>query len=303
MRNSKSVDLRTDIYSLGVVLYQLIAGRPPIEAETLGELAERVFTGAIAPLRSRVPQVSVELDAVIMRCLEKKAEDRFSSIAELASALATATDEQHATAGSAPIARASASALATTANASTTGQASPAPTIGLDTTAPASAVAPPVATAQPASVPAAISHQVTSPAHGRADPSDSPRRLQTAGVVGGALACLGVGFALLRPAATRPVIVPELAVVTVPATGAPPSAASPVSPPPLAPAPAIPGSPAAPIAPQPSPPASVLAAAASQPNAPGPRSSATKPASSLPAATSSATRKPPGPGGYDPFGN
>jgi serine/threonine-protein kinase len=92
IRSSKSVDARADIYSLGVILYQLLTGRLPIVAETLGELFEHVFMKTIPPLRTHAPDITPELEAVVMRCLEKEPENRFASAKDLAAALLPFTD-------------------------------------------------------------------------------------------------------------------------------------------------------------------------------------------------------------------
>jgi serine/threonine protein kinase len=87
IRSAKNVDARADIYSLGVVLFELMAGHVPIEATTIGELFEHIFTRATPTLRSKRPEISPELEAVVMRCLDKSPENRFASAAELAVAL------------------------------------------------------------------------------------------------------------------------------------------------------------------------------------------------------------------------
>jgi Protein kinase domain len=89
LRSSKNVDARADVYSLGVILYQLTSGALPIEASTLAELFEHVFMRTVQPLRERVPTISPEFDAVVMRCLAKEPSARFQSVPELASALAS----------------------------------------------------------------------------------------------------------------------------------------------------------------------------------------------------------------------
>jgi serine/threonine-protein kinase len=87
LRSSKNVDHRADIYSLGVILYQLVSGTLPVQASSLGELFELVFIKTIPPLRERCPDVSPPLDALVMRCLEKEPAARFASIAELVDGL------------------------------------------------------------------------------------------------------------------------------------------------------------------------------------------------------------------------
>jgi len=91
MRDPRAVDGRSDIWSLGVVLYRLIAGRPPFEADTLGRLLTMVMHEQFPPLSSVAPggaHLPPNFDMVIARCLEKDPQTRFSNVAELAYALA-----------------------------------------------------------------------------------------------------------------------------------------------------------------------------------------------------------------------
>ena len=78
---------RSDIYALGVVLYELLTGRLPYQARTPGALREQVLFRQPIPPRSMNPQVPEELEAVCLRCLSKLPADRFTSAAELAAAL------------------------------------------------------------------------------------------------------------------------------------------------------------------------------------------------------------------------
>ncbi len=81
-------DARSDIYSLGAVAYYLLTGRPPFDDKnTLKILMAHVHTAVVPPSQLR-PDIPRDLEAVVMRCLAKDPEDRFTDTASLANALA-----------------------------------------------------------------------------------------------------------------------------------------------------------------------------------------------------------------------
>ncbi len=85
LKSSKVVDARADIWSIGVVMYELICGRQPFIAESITELAVRVVTESHPALPATLPRGFVE---IIGRCLEKQPAARYSDVAALAAALA-----------------------------------------------------------------------------------------------------------------------------------------------------------------------------------------------------------------------
>jgi serine/threonine-protein kinase len=87
VRSTKSVDHRADVWALGVVLHELLSGETPFGGETLGAIHAAIISDPPAPLRERRPDVPPALEAVILRCLEKKVADRYSSVPMLARAL------------------------------------------------------------------------------------------------------------------------------------------------------------------------------------------------------------------------
>jgi len=88
MRSAKNVDPRTDIWALGVIVYELLTGKPPFYAESIPELSAKVLLeqpDAIRSVRSDVPEA---LEAVVNRALAKDPAARFPTVADLAQALA-----------------------------------------------------------------------------------------------------------------------------------------------------------------------------------------------------------------------
>lgn len=92
MQSTRDVDLRTDIWALGAILYELTTGVPPFAATSIPELVMKLLTTSQAPVASVRPglpaPVAEALDALIGRCLEKDRERRFATVTDFARALA-----------------------------------------------------------------------------------------------------------------------------------------------------------------------------------------------------------------------
>jgi serine/threonine protein kinase len=87
LRNSKDVDGRADLWSLGAVLFQLLAGKPAFDADNNINVSLAVLTKEAPLLRSVAPHVPAELEAIVNKCLTKDRAGRFQTAAELADAL------------------------------------------------------------------------------------------------------------------------------------------------------------------------------------------------------------------------
>jgi serine/threonine protein kinase len=87
MRSSRDVDGTTDIWALGVILFELMAGRTPFFADSVTELVMKVASDPPPPLCTFRPEAPAGLDAVIAKCLEKDRGKRYRNIGELALAL------------------------------------------------------------------------------------------------------------------------------------------------------------------------------------------------------------------------
>ena len=81
------IDRRTDVFSLGVVMYELLTLRVAFEAETRSELYEKILYHAPSPPRLARSEVPEELSVICMKALEKRRRDRFQTLAELADEL------------------------------------------------------------------------------------------------------------------------------------------------------------------------------------------------------------------------
>lgn len=84
----ENLDLRTDIYSLGVVIYQLLTGQTPFQAESNYHMVYQILHGALAPPSSLRPGLPPVLDRIVMRALDRRREDRYPGWDEFARDLA-----------------------------------------------------------------------------------------------------------------------------------------------------------------------------------------------------------------------
>jgi serine/threonine-protein kinase len=97
----RSVDGRSDIYGLGAMLYFMVTGRPPFQRETPADVLRAHVSEPVTPPRQVRADIPADLEAVILRCLAKRPEDRYADARAVADALAacgcaTEWNEDHA---------------------------------------------------------------------------------------------------------------------------------------------------------------------------------------------------------------
>lgn len=85
--SGQAVDARTDLFSLGVTLYEVLAGKHPFEADDITAVMQRIVSVMPPPPSSLNPDVPPDLDAIVLRALAKSPDERFASARELALAL------------------------------------------------------------------------------------------------------------------------------------------------------------------------------------------------------------------------
>ena len=91
-KSSAKIGTATDVYALGVLLYELLAGRPPFDANALPALFEQIRTAQPPALRALCSRVPRDLEVICSKCLHKNSAQRYSSAGELAEDLRRCLD-------------------------------------------------------------------------------------------------------------------------------------------------------------------------------------------------------------------
>jgi hypothetical protein len=86
-RGTRSVDHRSDIYSLGVIFYEMLVGQPPFVSEGFGDLVNMHLNVSPVSARSKRLEIPLALDALVMKMLSKNPEDRFPEMGAFQTAL------------------------------------------------------------------------------------------------------------------------------------------------------------------------------------------------------------------------
>jgi serine/threonine protein kinase len=87
LRSSRDVDARSDVWALGVTLFELLGGKSPFARGTMPEVCASILKDEPFSLRDIRPELPTDLETVIRRCLAKEPDGRYRNVAELAMAL------------------------------------------------------------------------------------------------------------------------------------------------------------------------------------------------------------------------
>jgi hypothetical protein len=91
LKEFKNIDRRTDIFSMGVVLYQLLTGRLPFQEASIAETIHKIIHGDPDPPRKIAPEIPARLEGVVLKCLAKDPAHRFQTAKAVKEALVECT--------------------------------------------------------------------------------------------------------------------------------------------------------------------------------------------------------------------
>jgi serine/threonine-protein kinase len=86
-RGTKTVDHRSDVYSLGVIFYEMLVGQPPFVSDGFGELVNMHLNVPPQSMRAQRPEISEQLDSIVLKMLAKNPEDRYADMQSFTAAL------------------------------------------------------------------------------------------------------------------------------------------------------------------------------------------------------------------------
>ncbi len=101
-RGTRTVDHRSDIYSLGIIFFEMLCGQPPFVSEGFGELVNMHLNVAAPAPSSQRPDVPSSIDAVVLKMLAKNPDDRFADMAQVQIALKASGGSMFVVRGSVP---------------------------------------------------------------------------------------------------------------------------------------------------------------------------------------------------------
>ena len=101
-RGTRAVDHRSDIYSMGVIFYEMLVGQPPFVSEGFGDLVNMHLNVQPESARSKRPEIPPAVDALVLKMLAKNPEDRFAQMTEVQDALKASGGSQFTVRGSSP---------------------------------------------------------------------------------------------------------------------------------------------------------------------------------------------------------
>jgi hypothetical protein len=101
-RGTRAVDHRSDIYSLGVIFYEMLIGQPPFVSEGFGDLVNMHLNVLPVSPRSRRAEIPAAVDALVLKMLAKNPDERYPAMAEVQAALKASGGSQFTVRGSSP---------------------------------------------------------------------------------------------------------------------------------------------------------------------------------------------------------